>query len=778
MARKKTVFKDKTFSLEAQNFYSDYTADDILYGKLIRSPASTGRVSDITIPDLPEGYFLFTGADIPGQNKVTVNEDQVQIFTQGNVSYKGEVLGILAGPDYEKVQELAENAEVSFDIDSLESAFKSIEKKYKKPSVDISTRKTARSVSDFSSFLEELNEMPSLDTVQSTRKAQKNIDGKTIADRTVRQGLYKSTSVENAHKILFTENEDENIRIFTGTWNLTQVDSLWQETNGAFCQMENDILHVCTPTKWSYLLQDIIVQALNLSEEKIVIHKTKTSGMYSNGIWKNAILATQVAAASFLTGKAVKLVLTQKEQDLYMKPGFATEYTYETAVTNEGIIKAMHIEIEMDAGFTNPYAQEIIDRLTIACTGIYKPENLYISAKATTSSNPPTSIYPRIIDSQSFFALESHMQDISKALLLSPDELRLKNLIPQATKSTQAVKETKHFISLPLKNIDETFIPSIQNSDFERKYFTYSVNAEKRMNRTQGTFFALPLRGIGFSCAYDGSGFFGKTIYSCDQKMEVTFNSPSDIEIHFFKPSNVVETIWKEICAKILDVEPSAVHINSVFPAKDIPNIPEETSSNISVMTYLLEKCCEDIQKKRFKQPLPLSSKKQLPPSIKNRWNDSTFSGIPFHATSFGSVVIELILDPQTYMEKIKGIWMTVNCGKLFDKKAAEKSLKLAIQQELNTLVSNSKVHCDSINISFIESQDLPGQIGELVHNTIPAAFASALSLALSSQISSLPVSQDYIYELIKQREIKKQEPENNESENPEENENENIIDA
>ena len=47
---------------------------------------------------------------------------------------------------------------------------------------------------------------------------------------------------------------------------------------------------------------------------------------------------------------------------------------------------------------------------------------------------------------------------------------------------------------------------------------------------------------------------------------------------------------------------------------------------------------------------------------------------------------------------------MTVSCGELFDKKAAERTLKLAIQQELLTLVENSKVECENIRIFFINS--------------------------------------------------------------------------
>ncbi len=750
MAKKKTEQSEKMLSLEARGFYSDYSGESMMYASLIRSPAGTGSVSSIKIPNLPEHYYVFTAKDIPGQNKITINNETVQIFTQGNVSYKGEVLGIIVGEEKEKVEELAEEAEISFDINSLESAFQSVEKKYKHPAINISGKRRP-TVADITNLAKEMNELPSLDEVQKKRRSNKLEEGRILADRIIKTGLYKSMSEEKAEAEIFTGDVKE----FSGTWELKQTDSLWQETSGAFCTWENDGIHVYTATKWAFLLQNILCQALNLSEEQIFIHKTKTSGMFSNGIWKNAVLATQVAVASCLTHRPVKLIFSQQEESDFMKPGVVSHYNYKTGITSDGHIKSMHLEVEVDVGNTNPYAQEIIDRLVIASTGLYKPENLYISAKAVTSSAAPTSIYPKIIDAQSFFALENHMQEIAKSLQLLPDEFRLCNIKgPVIDDEDKSAKKKKAFpFTIPVSFTEETLLKSINESDFNRKFFSFRKNAEKRASRNSDSFFALPLRGIGFSCAYDGSGYFGKTIFSCDQKMEVIFNAADNIEIHCLKPSVVVENIWKKTVSEILQVDSSAVHINSEFPAKDIPNMPEETSSNISVMTYLLKKCCLEIQKKRFHSPLPISSKKSISPSIKNKWNNETFSGTPFHAASFASMVIELELDPYTYMEKIKGLWMTVNCGELFDKKAAERTLKLAIQQELLTLVENSKLQCDTIKIFFVDSEESPGQIGELVHNTVPAAFSSALSLALSTHIDTLPVSQSLIYDLIKERE-------------------------
>jgi CO/xanthine dehydrogenase Mo-binding subunit len=78
---------------------------------------------------------------------------------------------------------------------------------------------------------------------------------------------------------------------------------------------------------------ETVSNTLNIPKEKIIVHKTKTSGVFSKGLWRTSVVSTQVALASFLTSKPVKLVLTQEEQDSYMAPGVDTQLTYKTAVS-------------------------------------------------------------------------------------------------------------------------------------------------------------------------------------------------------------------------------------------------------------------------------------------------------------------------------------------------------------------------------------------------------------------------------------------------------------
>lgn len=740
MAKRKTSSTQKLMrSLEARDFYSDFFAENMLHAALVRSPASSGFVKEVRILNMDEGYFLFTAKDIPNNKSFKINGFEIPVFTHGKVMYRGEPLGIICGPDKEKVLRYCNEAEVIFDIASLESAFQSIEKNYKRPVTKIS--------SDLDSLVNELNNMPDLDEVNSSKHPDINTedDFGILAHREIKTGLFKEASSESekASPISKIWNNTEKYSIFEDTWTQDFTDPLWAETTGAFCYSEKDTLHVYTTTKWSYLLLNVISECLDIPNEKIHIHKTKTSGPNSNGIWRNAKVAVQTALASRLTGKPVRLIFNHEEQSLFMSPGVDTKISYKTAVETEtSRIKAMEVSIDVDVGARNPFAEEIIDRLSIACTNIYSCENLHITAKAVSSPNPPTSIYAKTIDSQSFFAAENHISKISTALHQLPDTMRLINFNTACSDFP---------FKIPVPNAGQCIESVMRTSDFNRRFITYGLDAESRTSTLQNPFFALPLRGMGLACAYYGSGYFGKNIFSGEQKIEVTLLD-DQVVIHTPKPSEAVIAMWKKIVDKYLQFDPSKIVINSEYLYNEIPNIPEETSSSIGVMTNLLEKCCAQIAKKRFHEPLPISVKKSVSPSLKKAWNLNTFSGTPFNSTSFAACALELEVDSYTYAEKIKNIHFCIDCGEVFDKKVAERTVKHAIQIELTNMVENENVTCENINISFIPSKSAPAHIGELVHNTLPAAFSSALSLALNTHLTKLPCTQNLIYSLIQNR--------------------------
>lgn len=732
MAARKNEIKKNLRSLEASGFYSDFEKEGILYAALIRSPSPSGKVKSVTISELPENYFMFNSKDLPGAKSFSVNKTVTKIFGYGNVSYTGEPLGILFGPDEAQVHKFLNTVNITFDVENLESALNNV----------INQQEEA---SNFTEFLEQINEMPSLNEVIDKSHVEENPNVE-VATREIKYGLYEKLSIGQADAKLF-ENADFSS---TDTWKEKLLTPKWQETEGAFAYTDGDKIHVYAPTRWTSFTQKSVAQVLNIDEEQVFIHKTKSAGIYPSGLARTTQLAVQIAAASWLTKRPVKLVLSQFEQENYMVPGVTTEITYRTALDKDGRFKALKIIIDIDVGCSNPFAQEITDRIAIASASYYKPENLYISAKAHTSKNPPTSISMQIIESQAFFAIENEIQKICNQSKIFPDELRLLN--------AESSKSKDFPFDIPTGDVESVLQKALKDSDFNRKYASFHMEAIDRAEKNSKPFFALPLRGIGVATAYIPSGYYGQTSFTNDSKVEVTLNADEKLVIHTIKPSEVIQDIWKTSAAEILQIPKQNIQIDSEFPYNQLPERPEDSYSSISIMNELVKKCCTDIQKKRFHQPLPITAKRGGQQTPRNKWNKESFSGTPFYTTSFITTVVEVELDTYTYSEKIKGIWVTMDCGELFDESAARRTLKLEIQQELNMLVRGKTVPCDEINISFIQSNNRSGQVGGLIHNSLPAAFSSALSLALTTQLTELPCTEDLLFQLIRARTKEKNE--------------------
>lgn len=747
---KKKTSEKRLRSLVAEGFYSDYYSKDMLYAVLVRSPAATGKFKSLTVPELPEGYHLYLASDIPGQKKVDINKTQVRVFGFDNILYSGEPLGILCGPDEKKLREIQESISVNFDVKSLEAALKKAIKHQKRPIALTEISEGAPVPEDLSAFVTSINDLPSLDTVVDNTRTEENTE-KVVAEREIKTGRFTETDPTTAFTEFFDpaevpeeEKTDQDI-ICTETWKQNIKAPNWKETAGAYCTVHGDNVHIYTPTNWTYSLIKTVSSVLDIPPENVFIHKTKSTGIFSKGIWRTSIIAAQVALASFLSRKTVKLVLSQEEQDTFMTPGPDVDITYQTRITQEGVIKALSVFISIDVGAYNPFAQEIADRLAIAACNYYRPENLHIIAKAKTSKNPPSSISIKITDSQSFFAIENHIQKLAELINVFPDEIRRLNT------GNKIPDYPIQIVSAPAFN---TFDSAVKVSDFKRKYASFHMDAIDRIKYDTNPFFALPLRGIGIASAFNNSGYNGVTAFAYNPKVEVVLTEDEKVEIHCIQSSALVHEIWKNTAAEILDLPVSKIKIVSTFTEDDMPESPEESYNTIGTINELIKKCCNDIQKKRSSSKLPLSSKKNSTSATKKIWDKEKFSGTPYKTTSFATTVVEVELDTYTYNEKIKGIWISIDCGEILDISAAKKAILLDIQQELSLLVEGKTVTCDKISINFLPSESNSGQLHELVHNTLPAAFSAALSSALATQLTELPCTEKQIFELIKEREV------------------------
>ena len=526
------------------------------------------------------------------------------------------------------------------------------------------------------------------------------------------------------------------------TWACDIHPQSYTEPNGAFCFFKAGVLHVLTPTQWLSHLRTSLSAVTGIDKESIAITRTQISRMDTNTLWINSQLAAQTAVCALLTKKPVKLVLTRHEQQTYIENAAPVAITHKTALNADGEIIAADVAITVDGGAYNPFARECIDRLCIAACNVYQPKAVRIRAQAFRSATPPRSIDLATIDGNAFFAIENHLQKIAGVTGIAPLELRKKNC------RTAPRRKSSLPFQLNGENTTSVLDAVCRSSDFNRKYIAYHLNEANHYAHDNNSPFSPPLRGTGLAYGFAGSGFNGTTLTRSSPSLEVTLETDGRLYIHALPTSRSVWNIWQTIVTDTLGIERSNIVLNPDFEAGREPDSPDTLHSNISSMTHLLRGACETIRRKKGNATLPLTVKKTVSATKRKLWDKEQFTGVPFQSSAFAACVVEVELDPSTYREHIRGIWMVVDGGKIFSTNAAESSLRSSIQQILHELVEDDTVRCDAIHVQFIQSDDEPKQIGDIAYTVLPAAFTTAVSQSLATTLARLPLQNDTLYKL------------------------------
>lgn len=121
MLEYKTKYKTSTKKVDQEikvkgeaKFTDDIVMPGMLYAKTLRSSIAKGKILEVKIPKLPEGYFYIDHKDIKGENVVNIIFSDWPVFAAENVNYIGESIGLFVGPDKGVLDELVANTSVKY----------------------------------------------------------------------------------------------------------------------------------------------------------------------------------------------------------------------------------------------------------------------------------------------------------------------------------------------------------------------------------------------------------------------------------------------------------------------------------------------------------------------------------------------------------------------------------------------------------------------------------------------------------------------------------------
>ncbi|MDR3311747.1 MAG: molybdopterin-dependent oxidoreductase [Spirochaetaceae bacterium] len=674
MRAKRSAPVPREFEAE-QAFYSDLSLPGMYYARLVRSVVSAGTVDAVLPADLPDGYTLFTAADLSKRSDcagvLDLGDTAVPVLAS-EVSYLGEPIAMLMGPDPVELGRLVKTIVIMM--------------------------------------------------------------GGSRAGQGAAELVHREIVVGN--DLLGDVGREGDVTV-NGFYRISLKSAVCPECAGAMAAWKDNTLTIFAATEWPQQLRKALAGVFGIPGSKITIKETLVTEENSNALWQTTVLASQAALAARVVGKPVQLALDRAEHDVYVRRGMYVTVSHKTVAARDGALRSMAVKISVNSGAYNPFSGEILDRLVIAAAGAYRPAKLRIRGTVYKTRMPPAGTCISLLDGDAFFAVENQIDKIARALNMTPMEVREKNLPPRVPPGVFDGRPAKAAppkslvfpFDFRLAYYHDVLTAVCAASDYKRKYSAYSFNVVTRQKEVYHSL-AEPVRGIGLAAAFSGSGFFASRLFNFDRGVEVMQEHENSVFIRTQLPSRTIRGIWTAIASQVLEVSPDQVHFEDSGSPKNNDYSPGLLLNNSVVMTSLVRKCCKAIQKQRSKAPFPLRVRREITRAQRNVWDQENFSGTPFFSTASGAAVVEVDIDQYTNRGNVSNIWLSIDCGAIYTAREIEKTVRRAVQSVLYNIAPHVVLGVSALHVAFVPSENEAQQIGNLIYKIVPAAWNAAMSQA------------------------------------------------
>jgi len=693
--------------VETSVFLEDIYPPDFLYAVTIRSPISNGILKDIQFPKLPDGYSIITVDNIPGKN--TFSGTDMPILSGKNLSYIGEPVALLLGPDKSKLDEIAVKCLVIADEEKA-----------------VFTCEEASQTNDKPAAFREIRIGGTEDVFQKTGK------------------------------------------IVTGSY-ITGIQEHWYaEPTGAvtWYDKENNIV-VKTATQWPYHVKRSVADFLGIDQASVNVEPTSLCLHMDGKLWFSSLVSCHAALGTFITKKPVRLILNREEDLLFSPKRCGSNIDIVSTIDEKGNITAAEVEISVNLGAYGVNSDEILDQVCLGSIGFYNIENLKIKARADRTNIPPQGPYSGFGLSQGFFAIERHVSQIADMVNQDPAQWRIDHLssgliLPNDSPTDRLA--SAEIINSTVKMSDY----SRKWASYELLRQSFKGKKHERGENPRGIGIAVGFQGNGLLYNEKDIGLYSVEVtLTKESVLEIKTSVISSEDYAKIWEKIALQTLSikpgmvRVVTNSTPDCGPSCASRNITVVTRLVERcciaIRKQRFHNPLPIT---------VRRSAKPQNGALWSGRFLPPEGK----EMDVSG--FTRLGLACAVVEVSMDTVECTPKIRGVWMGVDGGRIISKNRAARSLTRSVVQALgwsfmeyieyiNGILPKSQydyfpipspVDIPPVHIDFLSGGEKPKGIGELPFTCIPAAFLQAVSQAMDHSFKSIPIKRKEIWEMVRLR--------------------------
>ena len=375
------------------NYGADFDLPGTLWAKTVRSPYPHARIAAIdtsAAKALPGVHAVLTGADLPANMRWGRRIVDVPVLAQGEVKFVGEQVAAVVADDEEIAQRAVDLVEVEYE------------------------------------------ELPAVTHPEEAMKNELLVNPDMHGFKGL---LYEVTEPTNVVVHWEWVNGDveagmkEADLVVENRYTTPSQHQTYMEAHNATVQAHDDgTAEVWTPGKAPYAVRTQISGPLGVEPESIVFHPVTIGGDFGGkGSPMNVALGYLLSRAT--GGRPVRMVFDYSEEFLAANPRHYSILTMRTGVKRDGTITAHDVSIVFDSGAYAGFKPAGHLGGAKAAGGPYRTKNARVVEDMVYTHNTPCGHMRGPGEPQAVFALESHVDEVAKAIGMDPVDFRLMNLV-------------------------------------------------------------------------------------------------------------------------------------------------------------------------------------------------------------------------------------------------------------------------------------------------------------------------------------------------------------
>ena len=404
----------------------------------------------------------------------------------------------------------------------------------------------------------EYEELPSVLDVQKAMEADAPLIHEEYPGNILKHTTIKNGNYEEAKK------EPGLIRV-EGWYNTPTVQHCHIENFICYAYMEQGRIVIVSSTQIPHICRRVVGQALGIPWGQVRVIKPYIGGGFGN---KQDILYEPLCAylSTVVGGRLVKLDVSREETFVSNRVRHAIRTHIISYVRPDGSFAARKIECFSDQGAYASHGHSIAAKGLGAFPQLYPCPNVEGDAYTVFTNKPVSGAMRGYGIPQAMFAVESHTDDVAKALGIPPYEFRWKYLMPKGF--TDGFSKNK--------NHYDTFHQCMEKGkayiDYDRKFQEY--NGQTGEIR----------KGIGVAAFWYNTGVWPISLETSSCRMVLNQDGSIQVQVGETEIGQGADTAFGQMAAETLGIPFEQVHVMTV---QDTDITPFGTGAYASRQTYM-----------------------------------------------------------------------------------------------------------------------------------------------------------------------------------------------